>query len=100
MLNTRREEQNTGCYPYLACFVNKFNLEYVRFHVIYRVSQADYAIRTPMAAPQEYMNTYSTRRITSTRAHTQGIDPSNFMHMNKETKPQHRRTRKPYSTSN
>ena len=38
------------------------NLEYVRSHAICRVNQAEYAIRIPVAAPQEYVNTYSTRR--------------------------------------
>ena len=38
------------------------NLEHVRIHVIYKATQAEYAARTPMAAPQEYLNTYSTRR--------------------------------------
>jgi len=35
------------------------NLEHVHIHVIYRVDQAEYAIRIPMAAPQEYVNTYA-----------------------------------------
>jgi len=39
------------------------DLEYVRFHVICRVNQAEYGIRIPMAAPQKYVNTYSTRRL-------------------------------------
>ena len=39
------------------------NLEYVHIHVIYRVNQAKDAIRTPVAAPQAYVNTYSTRRV-------------------------------------
>ena len=39
------------------------NLEYVRMHVICRVNQAEYATRIPMAAPQEYVNTYPTRRV-------------------------------------
>jgi len=30
--------------------------------VIYRVNQAEYVIRTLVAASQEYVNTYSTRR--------------------------------------
>jgi len=29
------------------------------------VNQAEYAIRIPVAAPQEYVNTYSTRRPVS-----------------------------------
>jgi len=39
------------------------NLEYVRMHVICRVNLAEYAICIPMAAPQEYVNIYSTRRV-------------------------------------
>ena len=39
------------------------NLEYVRIHGLRRVNQAEYAIRIPMAAPQEYVSTYSTRRL-------------------------------------
>jgi len=34
------------------------NLEYVRIYVIYRVTQAEYAICILMAASQEYVNTY------------------------------------------
>ena len=41
-------------------------LVYVRIHVIYRVNQAEYAIRIPMAPPQEYVNAYSPCRITTT----------------------------------
>jgi len=39
------------------------HLEYVHIHVIYRVNKEKYAIRIPTAAPQEYLNTYSTRRL-------------------------------------
>ena len=46
-----------------SLFCEYINLEYVRIHVIYRVHQAEYAILIPMAAPQEYVNTYSTRRV-------------------------------------
>jgi len=38
------------------------NLEYVHMHVIYMVDQAEYVIRIRVAASQEYVNTYSTRR--------------------------------------
>jgi len=40
------------------------NLEYVRIYVIYRGTQAEYVIRIRMAASQEYVNTYSTRRLS------------------------------------
>jgi len=39
------------------------NLEYEQLHVIYRVIQAEYVIRILVAASQEYVNTYSTRRV-------------------------------------
>jgi len=39
-------------------------LEYVRIYVIYRVNQAVYVIHIRMAAPQEYLNTYSTPRVS------------------------------------
>jgi len=63
MLNTWSREQHTVFYSYLACCVEYMNLEYVRMHVICRVNQAKYAIRIPMATPQENVNTWSTRRI-------------------------------------
>ena len=44
-------------------FCEYMNLEYVRIDGICRVNQAEYAICIPMAAPQEYVNTYSTRRL-------------------------------------
>ena len=47
------------------CFCEYTHLEHVRIHVMYRASQEEYAIRTPMAAPQEYVNTYSTRRVSN-----------------------------------
>jgi len=46
-------------------FCAYMNLEYVRFHVIFRVNQAECVIRLLTAAPQEYVNTYSTRRAAS-----------------------------------
>jgi len=39
------------------------NLEYIRIYVIERITQAEYVIRIIMAASQEYVNTYSTRRL-------------------------------------
>jgi len=38
------------------------SLEDVRIHVIYRVNPSEYGIRILVAAPQEYVNIYSTRR--------------------------------------
>jgi len=67
MLNKRSEETKNGilfmCSPVLNTLT--LNFEYVRMHAVYRVNQAEYAIRIPMAAPQEYVNIYSTRRPLS-----------------------------------
>jgi len=35
----------------------------MQIHVICRVNQAEYVIRILVAVPQEYVNTYSTRRV-------------------------------------
>jgi len=63
MLNTWSEEQN----PVLifSLFCEYTNHEYVRIHAICRVNLAEYAIRIPLAVPQELVNTYSTRRVTN-----------------------------------
>ena len=39
----------------------------MRLPVIYRVNQAEYAIRILVAASEEYVNTYSTRRVNPKR---------------------------------
>ena len=44
----------------LSCEYIQF--EHVRIHVIYRGNQAEYGIHILVVAPQEYVNTYSTRR--------------------------------------
>jgi len=62
MLNTWSEEQKYGFLFLFSLFCEYINLEYVRIYVIYRGHQPEYAIRIPMAAPQEYVNTNSTRR--------------------------------------
>ena len=41
------------------------NLEYVHIYVMYRVTQAEYVICILVAASQEYVNTYSTRRVST-----------------------------------
>jgi len=41
-----------------SLFYEYVNLEYLCIHVIYRGSQAEYVIRIPLAASQEYVNTY------------------------------------------
>jgi len=43
-------------------FYEHSKLEYIRAHVISRVNQAEYGIRILVAAPQEDVNIYSTRR--------------------------------------
>ena len=40
------------------------HLEYVLIHGIYRVHQAEYGIHILVVVPQEYVNIYSTRRVT------------------------------------
>ena len=44
-------------------FREYINLECVRIPVIYRVNQAAYVIHILVVALQEYVNTYSTRRL-------------------------------------
>jgi len=46
-----------------SLFCEYTNREYVRVPVIYRNNQAEYGIHIHVAASQEYVNTYSTRRI-------------------------------------
>ena len=45
-----------------SLFYEYSNFVYAYICVIYRVTQAKYQIRIIMAAPHEYVNTYSTRR--------------------------------------
>jgi len=51
--------------PDLACYVTKLTLNMYVFRscVIYRVYQAEYASRIPVAAPQEYVKAYSPRGV-------------------------------------
>ena len=46
-----------------SLFCEYINLEYVCIHAIYWVNQAEYVIHMRAAASQEYVNTYSTRRV-------------------------------------
>jgi len=46
-----------------SMFCDYTRLEYVRVHVIYRVGQGGYVIHILVVAPQEYVNSYSTRRL-------------------------------------
>ena len=45
-----------------SAFYEYINLEYGRVHVICRMNQAEYGIHILLAASQEYVNNYSTRR--------------------------------------
>ena len=63
-LNTRGGgEYKYGILFIFSLFYEYSNLEYVHIHVIRRVNQAEYVIRVLVAASQEYVNTYSTRRV-------------------------------------
>jgi len=62
MLKTRKEY---GILFIVSLFCECIHPEYVRFHGIYRVNQAEYGIRILVAASQEYVNTYSTRRVAT-----------------------------------
>ena len=58
-------------YGILFIFYNLFceyiNLAYVRVPVIYKIHQAEYVIHIRVAASQESVNTYSTRRVDTLR---------------------------------
>jgi len=53
---------NYGSLFILGLLCEYINLGYVRVPVIYRVNQAEYVIHIRVAASQEYVNIYSTRR--------------------------------------
>jgi len=55
MLNTRSAKKNQILLIF-SLFREYSNLVYVRFHVLYRVDQAEYVICILVAAPQEYVN--------------------------------------------
>jgi len=48
-------------------FCEYLDLEYVRGHIIYRANQAEFVIHIVVVAPQEYVNIYSTRRVSCIR---------------------------------
>jgi len=56
MLNMRNEENNTVFNSYFSPFCEYIDHGYARIHDIYRVNQAEYVIRIPVVAPQEYVN--------------------------------------------
>ena len=63
MLNMRGGRIKYGILFRFCLFYEYSNLEYQCIYVIYRVLQAEYDIHIPVAASQEYVNTYSTRRV-------------------------------------
>jgi len=67
VMNTQSEEKNTVFYSYVASFVNTCTLIMYVSMPYYRVQQAEYSLRILVAAPQEYVNTYSTGRVASAR---------------------------------
>jgi len=44
-------------------FCEYIYLEYVSIHVTHRIDQAEYVIHPRVVAPQEYVHSYSTRRL-------------------------------------
>ena len=100
ILNTRKAEKNC-ILSTIGLFYEYSHLEYERIYAIYRVTQAEYYIRIRMATPQEYVNTYSTRRPMTSRissrcsnttqpgrvAHLGNRGCCVHIHRNKETKP-------------
>ena len=49
---------------FIFCLLCEYmHLTCVRFHVIYRVNQAEYVIHILVVAPREYVNIHSTRRV-------------------------------------
>jgi len=53
---------NSVFYACLACFMNR-TCKHLCYIQSYTVTQAEYSIRIRMAASQEYVNTYFTRRV-------------------------------------
>ena len=56
---------NPGILSRSNLFYEYSNLECLLFHDVYRVTQAEYVIRILMAASQEYVNTYSSCRLSA-----------------------------------
>jgi len=71
MLNTRNAEKKSRFRFVFSLLDGCSNLEYGRIYVIFRVTQAEYDICILMAASQDYVNTYSTRRVSP-----RGVSPS------------------------
>jgi len=55
---------------YEVPFIVSLTFEYVHIHGIYRVNLPEYVIRILVAASQEYVDTYSTRRVLCQRLNT------------------------------
>ena len=64
------KEESTGFYSYLACFVKTSTLDMYGF-LSYRVNKAEYVIHIRVAASQEYVHTYSTRRLESLKTRSE-----------------------------
>jgi len=60
-------EKEYGILFIFSLFCEYIHLEYVRIHVIYWVTQAEYVIHFLVVASQEYVNIYSTRRVRTLR---------------------------------
>jgi len=67
MLYTRNEENSTAFYSDLACFVNTVALNMEGSVSYTGFDQAEYVIHILVAASQEYVNTYPTRRLNRFR---------------------------------
>jgi len=48
----------------LSLFCENSHLEYIRIYVKYRVHQAEYVVHVVVVASQEYLNIYSTSRVS------------------------------------
>jgi len=71
MLNMRREAYNTVFYSYLACFMNTVTLNMNIFLSTTGFTRRNMVVYQRVSASQEYVNTYSTRRV--------GVMGSNLM---------------------
>jgi len=65
VLNMQSEEENTIFYSYPACFLNTLTLNMHVSMSYYRDQRAKCGFRIRVAAPQEYVNTYSTCRAAT-----------------------------------
>jgi len=59
-----KRENECGIPFIFSLFCVYIYLEYVDIHAICRVNEAENGIQIRVAAPQEYVNLYSTRRVS------------------------------------